>query len=308
MGRGAEEPDRDGLVMEDMMSKGLRVAKFGAAISLVAAAIGACSGAAEPVAAPPSPPTPPAPPAPAAEPAQPATAAAPEASATPSAVAPPAAPAPPASRCAAGMVEVPGGEFTMGKSKQKVTVAPFCLDVNETTADEYAACVKSGGCDEKTVTVCDGTTYGKADLGKNPMVCVDFGQAEAYCKAQKKRLVTTEEWEWAARAGAEGRLFAWGNEDPGDQLCWGGKAGTRKISCEVGSFPKSDNPQGIHDLTGNVYEWTTSASDKTSTVRHGRGGSWKDSAKELFRNDRPFIFKTTYRCGFLGIRCATTPG
>ena len=34
----------------------------------------------------------------------------------------------------------------------------------------------------------------------------------------------------------------------------------------------------------------------------------KDVAKDLFRNDRPFIFKTTYRCGFLGIRCATTPG
>ena len=108
--------------------------------------------------------------------------------------------------------------------------------------------------------------------------------------------------------GAEGRLFAWGNDEPGDQLCWGGKAGSRKVSCPIGSFPKGDNPQGIHDLTGNVYEWTTSASDKTSTIRHGRGGSWIDTAKDLFRNDRPFIFKTTYRCGFLGIRCATTPG
>jgi formylglycine-generating enzyme required for sulfatase activity len=206
------------------------------------------------------------------------------------------------------MVEVPGGEFAMGKAKQKVTVAPFCLDLNETTADEYAACVKSGGCDAKTVTVCDGSTYGKPELGKNPMVCVDFGQAETYCKAQNKRLVTTEEWEWAARGGAEGRLYAWGNEDLGDQLCWGTKAGSRKISCPIGSFPKGDNPQGIHDLTGNVYEWATSASDKTSTIRHGRGGSWIDSAKDLFRNDRPFIFKATYRCGFLGIRCATTPG
>jgi formylglycine-generating enzyme required for sulfatase activity len=295
--------------MEDMVKKGLGVAKFGVAISFVAAATAACSGAPEPVATPTAQAEPPAAPSPPAPTAQPAPTATPEASATLSTPPPPPAPpAPPPSRCPAGMIEVPGGEFTMGKTKQKVTVEPFCIDLNETTADEYAACVKSGGCDERAVTVCDGATYGKADLAKNPMVCVDFGQAEAYCKAQKKRLVTTEEWEWAARAGAEGRLFAWGNEDPEDQLCWGGKAGTRKVSCAVGSFPKSDTPQGIHDLTGNVYEWTTSASDKTSTVRHGRGGSWKDSAKELFRNDRPFIFKATYRCGFLGIRCATTPG
>lgn len=294
------------------MNKGLRVAKLSAAISFVAASVAACSGAPEPVAAPPLPPTPPAQPVQPAQPAQPAPTAAPEASATPpaqpSAAASSAPPAPPPSRCPAGMVEVSGGEFTMGKAKQKVTVGSFCLDVNEVTADEYAACVKGGGCDDKTVTVCDGATYGKPDLAKNPMVCVDFGQAEAYCKAQKKRLPATEEWEWAARAGAEGRLFAWGNDDPADQLCWGTKAGSRKVSCPIGSFPKGDNPQGIHDLTGNVYEWTTSASDKTSTIRHGRGGSWIDSAKELFRNDKPFIFKTTYRCGFLGIRCATTPG
>lgn len=295
--------------MEDMVNKGLRVVSSGAAIPCLAVAIAACSGAPEPVAAPPAPPAPPAAPAPLTPPAP---AAEPQASATPPAAptaeAPAAPPAPPPSRCPSGMVEVPGGEYAMGKAKQKVTVAPFCLDVNETTAEEYAACVKGGGCNANTVTVCDGATYGKPELAKNPMVCVDFAQAEAYCTAQKKRLVTTEEWEWAARNGAEGRLFAWGNDEPSDQSCWGGEAGTRKISCPVGSFTKGDSPLGIHDLTGNVYEWASSASDKTSTVRHGRGGSWKDSAKVLFRNDKPFIFKVTYRCGFLGIRCATTPG
>ncbi|WP_169796758.1 formylglycine-generating enzyme family protein [Chondromyces crocatus] len=283
-----------------------RGAISGAALSLVGMTIGGCSGAPEHPAAPvtakaapaATPETSVTPEAPAAPPA------APEASATPSAVEPP---PPPPSRCPANMVEVPGGEFSMGKAKQKVTVAPFCLDVNETTADEYAACVKGGGCDENRVKVCDGATYGKPELGKHPMVCVDFNQAEAYCKAQQKRLVSTEEWEWAARGGTEDRYYPWGNDEPGDQACWGGKAGTRALSCEVGSFPQGDSPLGIHDLGGNVYEWTTAASDKTSTVRQGRGGSWRDSAKDLFRNDRPFIFKTTYRCGFLGIRCATTP-
>lgn len=297
------------------MNKGLRIANLGLAFCFGAVTIAACSGTPEQVNTPPAasgtavaPPAQTTTPAEPVQSAEPAVSAAPQASAAPSTAPSATASAPPASRCPAGMVEVPGGEFTQGKSKQKVTVAPFCIDVNETTSAEYAACVKSGGCDDKTLTVCDGYTYGKPELAKNPMVCVDFGQAENYCKAQKKRLLASEEWEWAARAGAEGRVYAWGNDDPAEQACWGGKGGSRKSSCEIGSFPKSDTPQGVHDMTGNVYEWTTSASDKTSTVRYGRGGSWKDVAKELFRNDHPFVFKTTYRCGFLGIRCATTPG
>ncbi len=205
------------------------------------------------------------------------------------------------------MVEVPGGEFLAGKGKQKATVATFCLDANEATAEQYATCVKDGGCDKDRLTVCDGYTYGKADLANHPMVCIDFNQAEGYCKAQKKRLPTSDEWEWAARAGAEGRLFPWGNDDPDDQMCWGGKDGKRASTCPIGSFPKGDSPLGIHDLGGSVYEWTTYPTDKTSTGRFGHGGSWKDSARDLFRNDRSFVFKTTYRCGFLGVRCATEP-
>lgn len=206
------------------------------------------------------------------------------------------------------MVEIAGGEFTAGQAKRKATVATFCLDANETTAEEYAACVKGGGCDANRLTVCDGYTYGKPELAKHPMVCIDFPQAEAYCKAQKKRLPTSDEWEWTARAGAEARVFPWGNDEPGDQACWGGKDGKRAGTCPIGSFLKGSSPQGVHDLGGNVYEWTTSPSDKTSTGRYGHGGSWKDSARDLFRNDRAFVFKTTYRCGFLGIRCATEPG
>lgn len=278
--------------------------------SLGLLAASACSAAPEPVAAPPATQTPPpaasAPvPAPTAEPV---AAAAPTASAEPTPAPSVAPPAPPPSRCPAGMIEIAGGEFAAGQAKRKTTVATFCIDANETTSDEYAACVKGGGCDANRLTVCDGSTYGKPELGKNPMVCIDFPQAEAYCKAQKKRLPTSDEWEWTARAGAEARVFPWGNDEPNDQACWGGKDGKRAGSCPIGSFLKGSSPQGVHDLGGNVYEWTTSPSDKTSTGRYGHGGSWRDSARDLFRNDRAFVFKTTYRCGFLGIRCATEPG
>jgi formylglycine-generating enzyme required for sulfatase activity len=144
--------------------------------SLGLLAASACSAAPEPVAAPPATQTPPpaasAPvPAPTAEPV---AAAAPTASAEPTPAPSVAPPAPPPSRCPAGMIEIAGGEFAAGQAKRKTTVATFCIDANETTSDEYAACVKGGGCDANRLTVCDGSTYGKPELGKNPMVCIDF--------------------------------------------------------------------------------------------------------------------------------------
>src|SRR5438105_3900018 len=47
---------------------------------------------------------------------------------------------PPPERCPAGMAFVPGGSYTWGVKKEKVTVEAFCMDLTETTADQYAAC------------------------------------------------------------------------------------------------------------------------------------------------------------------------
>jgi formylglycine-generating enzyme required for sulfatase activity len=60
----------------------------------------------------------------------------------------------------------------------------------------------------------------------------------------------------------------------------------------------------VHDLLGGVFEWTTTKFDATSGNRFVRGGSWKDGDKPLFHVARQGAFKTTYRCGFVGIRCA----
>jgi formylglycine-generating enzyme required for sulfatase activity len=201
------------------------------------------------------------------------------------------------------MALIPGGEYVFGPVKEKVTVKPFCLDVNEVAAGEYAACVTAGKCDKGFVTVCDPSTYGKAGSEKLPMVCVDFKQAETYCAAQDKRLASGEEWEWAARGGDAARPRPWGEGELGDQLCWSGK-GKRTGPCEVGSFPAGKSPQGVHDLLGGVLEWTTLRTDATSSNRVARGGSWKDGDKALISVDRPGAFKATYRCGFAGIRCA----
>ena len=205
--------------------------------------------------------------------------------------------------CPAGMVRIKGGSFKLAAVKTQVSVKDYCLDVNEVTADSYASCVASKGCNDAFVKVCDPSTYGAPGKGNLPMVCVDFPQAAAYCKAQGKRLPTGEEWEWAARGGAEARVYPWGNEAPTEQLCWSGKT-TRTGPCPVGSFPGNASVDGVLDLAGNVFEWTTTGNDLVSDTRFGRGGSWRDGAEEV-KAGRTGAFKVTYRCGFLGIRCAS---
>jgi formylglycine-generating enzyme required for sulfatase activity len=198
------------------------------------------------------------------------------------------------------MASVPGGSFAMGGRKGITAVKPFCLDVTEVTADAYAACVGAGQCradhpgahrDSSWAT--DGPftadarcNYGASGRGNHPMNCVEWAQASAYCHAQDKRLPTAAEWVWAARGEAEGRRFPWGNASPDAQLCWSGKQ-KRSGTCPVGSFPEGDAPGGIHDLSGNVWEWASDV-DPADSDSHGTpnrdvcgGGSWADDLEAV---------------------------
>src|SRR5262249_19752222 len=157
-------------------------------------------------------------------PLQPETAAAP-ASADPAAAqaasgpaAASAGPAQPSDGCPDGMARVPGGSFVMGPLKVEAPVGDLCMDKTEGSAEAFAACVKAGRCTD-TLANCakEASTYGVAGKEKQPMVCVDFAQAEAYCAAQGKRLPRDDEWEWAARSGEEARPYPWGGDAPKDQ-------------------------------------------------------------------------------------------
>jgi formylglycine-generating enzyme required for sulfatase activity len=103
-------------------------------------------------------------------------------------------------------------------------------------------------------------------LDDHPVVHVAYEDAEAYARWAGKQLPTEAEWEFAARGGLEGAEYCWGSD-----LAPGGKhmANTfqgefpRRNLCEdgyewtapVGSFPP--NGYGLHDMAGNVWEWTT---------------------------------------------------
>ncbi len=207
---------------------------------------------------------------------------------------------PGAAVAAGGMARLPGGTYTMGETKKTVTVQPFLLDVTEVTVGAYAACVKAGEC--KAVN-----GGAKSD---HPVVNVDWNEAVAYCAWAGKRLPTEEEWEWAARGAEKGTTYPWGNEAPGSQLCWGGSGNDRKArgfdaTCPVGSYPRGDSPQGVKDLAGNVWEWTSTAYDASSRV--GRGGCWRDDVPDFVSAADRGGRAPGYRGNSLGFRCARTP-
>jgi sulfatase modifying factor 1 len=73
------------------------------------------------------------------------------------------------------------------------------------------------------------------------------------------------EWEFAARGGLEGSVFAWGDEQhlAGELMAnfWQGEFPWRNTGAKrwrgtspVGLFPA--NGYGLYDVTGNVWEWT----------------------------------------------------
>jgi len=201
------------------------------------------------------------------------------------------------------MAALTGGSFTMGDRGDAVVVLPFCLDVTEVTADAFAACVKSGQCaaEEAGGSPPDATcNYRVAGRGDHPMNCVDLAQATTYCQVQGKRLPSEEEWEWAARGGSRGTTYPWGNEapEPESGVCWK-QAGT----CAVGTHPASDAPGGIHDLAGNVWEWTTGMIGQSHVYR---GGSWGNTEARYLRAATRSRNGALVSYGVLGFRCALT--
>ncbi len=268
---------------------------------------------------------------------------------------------PPSKDVEEGMVALPGGMFPMGsddgepdeRPAHNVQVTPFFLDKTEVTLEAYMACVKGANCIEPSRDV-SLPVMGAADRNasrscnfrypeeraKHPVKCVDWKQANMYCRASGKRLPSEPEWEFAARWAptAGPHPYPWGLAPPDESLAnacgpeciaflkrqamLDGKDKPEPLyketdgfpeSAPVGSFPKGRTGAGVFDMAANVAEWTSDAfvpyvGDPKAEDRGKvavRSGSWGTRAESRsLRTTHRLKITPEAQSVLIGFRCA----
>ncbi len=238
------------------------------------------------------------------------------------------------------MIPVPGGTFAFGASDEdehavdaekpqvKVTVSPMWVAKTETTWAQYKEYMKLysifKGFESRGERVVEPSNLTDAITAPTelyePDYTYEYGQdpdqaavtmtqyaAQQYTKwlslltGSQYRLPTESEWEYACRAGTT-TVYYWGDDaDEIDEYAWYSEnsdyEGQKKVAL------KKPNAFGLHDMLGNVAEWTVNAFnedgnkwlagkeplDALATVKWPeqsspcvvRGGSWEQEAAEL---------------------------
>lgn len=155
------------------------------------------------------------------------------------------------------------------------------------------------------------------ELEDHPVVHLSWDDVSAYLAWSRTDLPTEAEWEYASRGGRDGATYAWGEEpDPNGQHManiWRGEYplehdiedGWTRTS-PVGSYPP--NGYGLHDMIGNVWEWTrdwwSTRSGSVSDIRccspKSRSGGWEglsdDPALAHLKVPRRVVKGGSYLC------------
>jgi formylglycine-generating enzyme required for sulfatase activity len=166
------------------------------------------------------------------------------------------------------MVRIPGRNFEVGRY--------------EVTFAQWDACVSGGGCNGYRP---NDQGWGR---GNRPVINVSWNDAQAYVQwlsertGQRYRLMTSAEWEIAARAGSTS-VYSWGNEPAVCNENALNGANFRDCTDDrtrpVGSF--QPNGVGLYDMHGNVWEWVEDCDDSSCAARVLRGGSWLNRSPDL---------------------------
>jgi formylglycine-generating enzyme required for sulfatase activity len=222
---------------------------------------------------------------------------------------------------------------------------PFALSTNAITVDEFrqfatATQADMAGCDTydgawNHVAEADWRSPGFPQTGTHPVSCVSWSDAQRYAQwlsartGHHYRLPSASEWEYAAFAGGQAeqpwsskRTDACEHANVADRSAARRYPGWTAFPCEdgfvytapVGSFKA--NAFGLHDMLGNVFQWTqdcwhpdyrgapidgSARTDGDCSEHELRGGSWFSNPGFVRANYRNH-FATDYRTSTVGIR------
>ena len=231
---------------------------------------------------------------------------------------------------------------------------PLAVGVYEITRGEYRSFAESTG--HPATTICwrwDGewsrysgnwSNPGYRQTDRDPVVCVSWEDAMEYVRwlsretGEDYRLLSEAEWEYVAR-GETNTARYWGAESAENQCRYANGADRtlrnkdrhqdwewKITACDDGYHRTSpagsyeENGYGLHDVLGNVWEWTQDCesedyegvpSDGSSWEREAcdrrviRGGSWSDTSDVLRSGNRGWA-NTDHRDYTLGVRVART--
>lgn len=190
------------------------------------------------------------------------------------------------------MIEVKGSIFKMGSTYKEDNNPPHEVKVNSFSISKYeitnfqfaeflktyeSNVIKEGpDAGQPLYYECNwGIQNGKPVSGyeAHPAIYITWYGAKAYCQWAGGRLPTEEEWEYAARGGMYGKrdhLYSGGMEL--DSLGWyAGNSGGKPHPVGM----KEPNELGIHDMSGNVWEWCSDCFEKEGRLYAiVRGGTW----------------------------------
>jgi len=236
------------------------------------------------------------------------------------------------------MVLIPAGPFIMGSRQSLVELNPvdllntdrhalgpedpahetilddYYIDRFEVTNGDYMKFVQASGAAKPR-------THDNPDFNdpRQPVAGVNWKEANAYCEWRGKRLPSEAEWEKAGR-GKRPVKYPWGNEAPeSSRLNYNEELNK---TTPVGSYEAGKSDYGVHDLSGNVAEWTNdwhlpeyylfSPKENPPGPEKGqykvlRGGNWRNNADDVRLTYRNATIPSLRNLG-VGFRCAKNAG
>lgn len=169
---------------------------------------------------------------------------------------------------------IPAGEFRMGGSDEDKFVTAVELPARPVRIAAFSISAYP-------VTIHQWNTHTGASLGGHPdwpVTRVSFDEAWAFAVALDARLPSEAEWEYACRASSLSIFPQGGTLCPQDANFLYDESGEpvgRGEPCPVGSHPP--NAFGLHDMIGNVCEWTADHWHASYQNAPGDESPWLDS-------------------------------